>query len=87
MRIIATGDSLFEETFQRIVGRGRVFDARIWETVKDIVDDVARGGDAALFAYTKQFDQTDIDADSVEVSASEWEEARARVTRKDMAVP
>ncbi|MDO9558890.1 MAG: histidinol dehydrogenase [Syntrophales bacterium] len=86
MRIIATGDSLFEETFQRIVGRGRVFDARIWETVKDIVDDVARRGDAALFAYTKQFDQTDIDADSVEVSASEWEEARARVTRKDMAV-
>ena len=86
MRIIATGDSLFEETFQRIVGRGRVFDARIWETVKEIVDDVARGGDAALFAYTKQFDQTDIDADSVEVSASEWEEARARVTRKDMAV-
>jgi histidinol dehydrogenase len=86
MRIIATGDSLFEETFRRIVMRGRVFDTRIWETVKDIVDDVALRGDAALFAWTKQFDQTDLDADSVEVSASEWEEARARVTRKDMAV-
>jgi len=86
MRIIATGDSLFEETFQRIVRRGRVFDARIGEAVKDIVDDVARRGDAALFAYTKQFDQTDLDAGSVEVSASEWQEARARVTRKDMAV-
>jgi histidinol dehydrogenase len=86
MRIIATGDSLFEETFQRIVQRGRVFDARIWETVKDIVDDVARRGDAALFAYAKQFDQTDLDADSIEVSAPDWEEARARVTRKDMAV-
>ena len=86
MRIIATGDSLFEETFQRIVRRGRVFDARIWETVKDIVDDVARRGDAALFAYAKQLDQTDLDAGSVEVSASEWEEASARVLRNDMAV-
>ncbi len=85
MRIIATGDSLFEETFQRIAGRGRVFDARIWQTVKDIVEDVAHRGDAALFAYAKQLDQTDLDAASVEVSAPEWEEA-ARVTRKDMAV-
>jgi histidinol dehydrogenase len=86
MRTIATGDSLFEETFRRIVGRGRIFDARIWETVKGIVDDVARRGDAALFAYTRQFDHTDLDTGSVEVSAAEWEEARARVTRKDMAV-
>lgn len=85
MRIIATGDSLFEETFQRIAGRGRVFDARIWQTVRDIVEDVARRGDAALFAYAKQLDQTDINADSVEVSAPEWEEAM-RVSRKDMAV-
>lgn len=85
MRIIATGDSLFEETFQRISGRGRVFDDRIWQTVKDIVDDVARRGDAALFAYAKQFDRTDIDAASVEVSASEWEDAK-RISRKDMAV-
>jgi len=86
MRIIATGDSHFEETFQQIVRRGRVFDARIQETVKEIVDDVARRGDAALFAWTKQFDQTDVDADTVEVSASEWEEASERVHREDMAV-
>lgn len=86
MRIIATGDSLFEETFRRITGRGRVFDARIRRTVKKIVDDVARRGDAALFAYAKQLDQTDLDVASVEVSASEWEEASARVLRDDMAV-
>lgn len=86
MRIIATGDSLFEETFRRITGRGRVFDARIRRTVKKIVDDVAHRGDAALFAYAKQLDQTDLDAASVEVSASEWEEASARVLRNDMAV-
>ena len=85
MKIIATGDSLFEETFQRIAGRGRVFDARIWQAVKDIVDDVARRGDTALFAYAKQLDRTALDAASVEVSASEWEGAM-RVSRKDMAV-
>lgn len=85
MRIIATGDSIFEETFQRIAGRGRIFDGRIWQTVKGIVDDVARRGDAALFAYAKQLDQTDIDAASVEVSASEWDQAE-RVSRKDMSV-
>jgi histidinol dehydrogenase len=86
MRIIATGDSLFEETFHRIAGRGRVFDVRIQRTVKKIVDDVARRGDAALFAYAKQLDQTDLDASSVEVSASEWEEASARVLQNDMAI-
>jgi histidinol dehydrogenase len=86
MRIIATGDSLFEETFHRIAGRGRVFDVRIRRTVKKIVDDVARRGDAALFAYAKQLDQTDLDASSVEVSTSEWEEASARVLQNDMAV-
>jgi histidinol dehydrogenase len=86
MRIIATGDSLFEETFHRIAGRGRVFDVQIRRTVKKIVDDVARRGDAALFAYAKQLDQTDLDASSVEVSASEWEEASARVLQNDMAV-
>jgi histidinol dehydrogenase len=86
MRIIATGDSLFEEIFSRIIGRGRVFDARIRKTVMKIVDDVARRGDAALFAYAKQLDQTDLDAASVEVSASEWEAASARVPRNDMEV-
>jgi histidinol dehydrogenase len=86
MKIIDTGDSLFEETFRRISGRGRVFDAEIWQTVREIVDDVARRGDAALFAYTKQFDQTDLDTASVEVSTSEWEDAAARVPQEDIAV-
>jgi len=86
MKIIDTGDSLFEETFRRISERGRVFDAEIQRTVTEIVDDVARRGDNALFAYTKQFDQTDIDTVSVEVSPSEWEDAAARVPREDMAV-
>ena len=86
MKIIDTGDSLFEETFRRISERGRVFDAKIGQTVREIVDDVACRGDAALFAYTKQFDQTDLDAASVEVSPSEWEEAAARVPQEDMAV-
>lgn len=85
MRIIATSDGLFEDKFLQIAGRGRVFDARIWQTVKDIVDDVARRGDAALFAYAKRLDRTDIDTTSVEVNASEWDQA-ARVSRKDAAV-
>jgi histidinol dehydrogenase len=85
MRIIATGDSLFEEAFQRIARRGRVFDSRIWQTVKGIVDAVAHRGDAALFAYAKQLDRTELDASSVEVSASEWK-ASMGVSSKDMAV-
>jgi histidinol dehydrogenase len=86
MRIIACSDSLFEETFQRIASRGRVFDAEIRQTVAEIIDHVARRGDAALFDYTRQFDRTDIDAASVEVSAAEWEEALARTPEKDRAV-
>jgi len=86
MRIIATGDSLFEETFRKITRRGRVFDPEIWQTVRKILDDVAQDGDAALFAYTKQYDQMDLDADTVEVSAAEWEQGIAAVSKEDLSV-
>jgi histidinol dehydrogenase len=86
MKIIACGDILFEETFQRIAGRGRLFDAEIRRTVEEIVDAVARRGDAALFDYARQFDDTGLDAASVEASAAEWDEAAASVRDEDRAV-
>lgn len=86
MRIVATKDSLFEEIFRKITGRGRVFDPEVWRTVGKIVDDVAKDGDAALFAYTKQFDQLELYAGTVEVSAMEWEEAIGRVSPADLSV-
>lgn len=86
MRIMACGDRLFEEAFQRIAQRGRVFDTEIRRTVGEIIDDVARRGDAALFDYARQFDRTDLDATSVEVSAAEWEAAVAQAPQKDRAV-
>jgi histidinol dehydrogenase len=86
MQIIATTDTRFEETFRRIAGRGRIFDPGVWQDVRIIVEDVAGRGDEALFDYTRRFDQTILDASSVEASADEWEEAMARVSEKDMAV-
>lgn len=49
------------------------------DTVNDIVEDVKKNKDAALFAYTKKFDQADINASNVKVTKAEIEEAYAAV--------
>ena len=51
--------------------------ADVAEPVRDIVQDVAQNGDAALRAYEKKFDRADL-AD-LEVSPEEWDAAMAAV--------
>lgn len=47
--------------------------------VADIIKNVRENGDKALFAYTRQFDRCDIDAETVRVTEKEIEEAYAKV--------
>ena len=51
--------------------------ADVAEPVRDIVQDVAQNGDAALRAYEKKFDRADLA--NLEVSPEEWDAAMAAV--------
>jgi len=75
MKVIHTGDVIFEKEFNRIKDRGGVVDERLKDIVRKILDDVAKRGDAALFEYTEKFDEISLNADTVEVKPGEREEA------------
>ena len=46
-------------------------------TVAQILDKVKNEGDAALFAYTKEFDKADVTKETIRVTDAEIEEAYA----------
>ena len=86
MRIIRTNEVIFEDVFQRITHRGKVFDEGIWETVRGIVEAVATRKDEALFEYTKKLDGYALNADTVAVSPEEMENAVRQVEADDWAI-
>ena len=54
--------------------------------VNDIIANVRKNGDQAVFSYTKQFDKADISADNVKVTEEEIEAAYRQVDEKLLSV-
>lgn len=79
IKIYKYGEVPNSEIFQRVDTKTGVEDI-----VSDIIYDVRKRGDAALFEYCKKFDKAELTA--LEVSASEIEEAYASVDPKLIAV-
>lgn len=79
IRFLRFSDTNFAETFRRISERGETIPAGVVETVQEILADVRKRGDAALFEYTERFDRLKLDAASIEVSAAEIKQALAAV--------
>jgi histidinol dehydrogenase len=79
IRILHFSDAGFAEAFRRISERGEIAPAGIVETVQEIMADVRKRGDVALFEYTERFDHLKLDAASLEVSKSEIEQALQEV--------
>lgn len=50
------------------------------ETVQEIVDDVAKNGDAAVLAYTEKFDHAHLTAETMQVTPAEIDAAYAEVS-------
>ena len=67
--------SLSAEEKQRIFGRSESDIRELIPTVEAIATEVAQGGDAALRAFTKKFDNADLEALPIEVQAAEFEAA------------
>ena len=85
MRILKFSDADFAEQFRRIEQRAEEVPAGIEDTVKTIIADVRQRGDAALFELTARFDRLELTADSLEVSAAEFDAAMAAVSEEDLA--
>ena len=49
-------DPGFEDAFQRLLGAKRETEPDVDDTVRRILGDVRTRGDAAVIAYTKEFD-------------------------------
>ena len=69
------GESGFEEKFTTFLSAKRENDADVNGTVAQIIADVRKNGDTALFDYTKRFDQMELTSQSIRVSEKEIEEA------------
>lgn len=52
------------------------------DTVAEIISNVKDNGDKAMFSYTKKFDNVDIDADSIRVTAEEIDKAYQTVDQE-----
>ena len=61
------------ELFSQLRARAGEVDRKVTETVRQIIDDVRREGDAAVLRYTRQFDR--LDSDDMEVPREEINDA------------
>ncbi len=68
-----------------LLARGGFEDEKLVAAVKEIVSDVKKKGDAALFAYARKFDNTDLTAETIAVSPAEIEAAYAAVDKELLA--
>ena len=64
-------DPGFEDAFQRLLGAKRETEPDVDDTVRRILGDVRTRGDAAVIAYTKEFDGFELSADTMAVGPEE----------------
>jgi histidinol dehydrogenase len=82
IQLLRFSDPGFEAAFAAIVERRESVPEGVEETVRAIVDDVRRRGDAALFAYTARFDRQELSAATVQVGEAEIDRALAAVSQE-----
>ena len=74
-----------EEFVKGLLDRTRPDFSEVDVIVKDILEEVEKNGDSALFKYTKKFDNVDIDENNICVSREEVERAYDKVDDKVIA--
>ena len=71
-----------DKKLQDIKNRGALMEGNYLQTASDIINNVIKNGDTALFEYTKKFDKFDINKDNIKVSRQEIEEAYKNTDEK-----
>jgi histidinol dehydrogenase len=85
MRLLSFDDPSFEEALGAIVMRGETPPEGVEEAVEAILQAVRLRGDDALLEYTAQFDNLNLTAAQLQVTAAEIEAALAAVDAESMA--
>ena len=86
MKLISTVESSFNAELKRIQDRDMFIDEAITQIVREIVENVAIGGDRALFEYTEKFDGVLLDSQTVKVTEGDVEEAIRNVDDADLEI-
>ncbi len=84
-RRLDTRDAGFVAAFAQALSEKRETAADVGEVVANIIADVRRRGDAALFDYTERFDRLSLDATSLRIGADEIAAARAEISSELLA--
>ena len=75
IKTYTTSDSQFPEQFQKLCARNLDLDMSADNVVAEIIENVRKNGDTALFDYTRKFDGLDLDESSIEVTETEIDTA------------
>ncbi len=78
-RILNSADTDFQEAFAALLDAKRAEEADVADIVSDIIRDVRRRGDEALYELTEKFDRFDVRGVGLAVTADDVEQAKARV--------
>ena len=81
LRRWSTGDADFQADFAHLLDRRQSADPAVEKTVRDIVEDVRRRGDAALLEHTRRLDRREVR------TASECEVSRERLAVALTTIP
>ena len=84
MKILKTSDKNFFKTFSKITQRSETLAKGVDEAVAIILKNVRKRGDAALFQYTRQFDQFSLNAKILEVTNQEIKAAYQSISQRDL---
>ena len=79
MRIIKLTSESKENILENLLKRSPNSYGQYESAVNDILDDVRKNGDEALFRYTLQFDKADINASNIVVTQEEINEAYSQI--------
>ncbi len=69
-----TDDGFFEKLDELVAGDG-ISSPEVVSSVSQIIADVAKNKDKALFEYTKKFDRFDVNADNIRITREEMDKA------------
>ena len=75
IRTYTTAETRFTELFQQLCQRNLDLDMSADKVVAEIIERVAKEGDAALIDYTKRFDGLDLESAGIEVETDEIDRA------------
>ena len=83
MRTVALTKESTKDILENLLKRSPNNYGKFEAAVDEILNKVKTEGDAALFAYTKEFDKTEISADTIKVTEEEIKEAYEKALMHD----